>query len=378
MDRGVSAKNIGEVRWRNTVPSFQDEGRRERTGRLIRFGDEAPSIVSSATVVGKKEGEGPLGRYFDICDKSDGMGCETFEQAESELQRQALNLAMAKRGIYPEDVEAVFAGDLLNQCTASSYGVGEFGIPYFGLYGACSTVVEGLMLASITVDRGVYSRVAAVVSSHNGAAERQFRFPLEYGSQRPPTAQWTVTGAGAFLVEKSKNESCENCTEKLPSDIKTPRITAAMPGRIVDMGINDANNMGAAMAPAAADTLSAYFRESGEDPAAFDYILTGDLGFEGNSICRDLLRESGIKLGGNFTDCGMLIFDPETQDTHSGGSGCGCSATVFGGFIMERFRRGEISRVLLVGTGALMSPSMIQQGKSIAGIGHLIEVRSKK
>ena len=343
-------------------------GNKMITDRIIRFSN-APAIVSTATAVGKKEAEGPIGGYFDLRERSDLFGQDTFEQAESEMQRQALNLALSKRKLRGEDIGAVFAGDLLNQCTASVYGLEEFGIPYFGLYGACSTMAEALMLAGIFADRGVAYRTAAVVSSHNGAAERQFRFPLEYGSQRPPTAQWTVTGAGAFILEGGLDDGTDA--------LKKPRITAALPGRIVDMGINDANNMGAAMAPAAADTLLTYFRESGEYPDSFDYILTGDLGFEGNAICRELLSERGLSLGGNFTDCGMLIFDPETQDTHCGGSGCGCSAVVLGGFILDKMRKGEIGRVILVGTGALMSPSMIQQGKSIAGIGHLVQIELK-
>lgn len=339
----------------------------KRTGnRLIRFHD-APYILSSATVVGKKESEGPLGRYFDLRDKRDTFGQETFEQAESEMQRQVFNMALAKKKLRSGDVGAMFAGDLLNQCTASSYGLSDFGIPYFGLYGACSTAAEALTLAAVFVDRGVQSYTAAVVSSHNGAAERQFRFPLEYGSQRPPTAQWTVTGAAAFIL--GNKDSISESDERI-----FPRITAALPGRIVDMGINDANNMGAAMAPAAADTLLNFFSESGEAPESFDCILSGDLGFEGNSICRELLAEDGLCLGDNFSDCGMLIFDPEKQDTHSGGSGCGCSAVVLGGYILEKLRKKEMRRVLLVGTGALMSPVMIQQGKSIAGIGHLIKI----
>ncbi|MBR2461015.1 MAG: stage V sporulation protein AD, partial [Clostridia bacterium] len=219
----------------------------------------------------------------------------------------------------------------------------------------------------------VFERSAAVVSSHNGSAERQFRFPLEYGSQRPPTAQWTVTGAAAFLVGATipQSESVD-----IGKNNEFPRITAALPGKIIDMGIKDANNMGAAMAPAAADTILAYFRESGEDPRSFDMILTGDLGFEGNAICRELLADEGLILGGNFSDCGILIFDPEVQDTHSGGSGCGCSATVLGGYIYRRLINGEIGRALIIGTGALMSPAMIQQGKSIAGIGHLIKIEN--
>ena len=340
-----------------------------RSSRLIHF-SHLPTITTSATVVGKKESEGPLGGCFDLRDRSDLFGQETFEQAESEMQRQALNMALSKKKLRGEDIGAVFAGDLLNQCTASSYGLEEFRIPFFGLYGACSTAAEAIMMAAVFTDRGVLNRAASVVSSHNGAAERQFRFPLEYGSQRPPTAQWTVTGSAAFIIENSVGVVENDCR-------KMPRITAALPGKIIDMGINDANNMGAAMAPAAADTLLTYFRESGESPDSFDYILTGDLGFEGNAICRELLSEQGLSLGGNFNDCGMMIFDQQAQDTHSGGSGCGCSAVVLGGFILGKMRKEEIRRVLLVGTGALMSPSMIQQGKSIAGIGHLVQIEMK-
>ena len=343
-------------------------GNKMITERIIHLSN-APCILSCGTVVGKKEAEGPLGKYFDIRNRSDLFGQESFEQAESEMQRMALNLALSKKKMRGEDIGVVFAGDLLNQCTASTYGLEGFGIPYFGLYGACSTAAEALILAGITVDRGVFSRVAAVVSSHNGAAERQFRFPLEYGSQRPPTAQWTVTGAAAFILGDGQSDKSVGSF----SDPK-PKITAVLPGKIVDMGINDANNMGAAMAPAAADTLLTYFRESGESPDEFDGILTGDLGFEGNAICRELLAEQGLSMGGNFNDCGMMIFDPATQDTHSGGSGCGCSAAVLGGCILKKMHLGELKRVILVGTGALMSPSLIQQGKSIAGIGHLVRI----
>ncbi len=334
-----------------------------------------PRLQCAATAVGKKEHEGPLGGYFDIHDDSDMYGKSTFEQAESEMQRLALNLALSKIKARPEEVDAVFAGDLMNQCTGSSYGLADFGIPFFGLYGACSTVAEAMILASVTVDRGVFSRVAAVVSSNNGSAERQFRFPLEYGSQRPPTAQWTVTGAGAFIL--GSDDAYTNALGESVSLDGMPRISEAVPGRIVDMGITDANNMGAAMAPAAADTILHYFIESGRSPEEFDMILTGDLGYEGNAICRELLCEEGLKLGGNFSDCGILIYDRKKQDTHSGGSGCGCSASVLGGYICDRFKRREIKNVLLIATGALMSPSMLQQGKSIAGIGHLVHLTAE-
>ncbi len=326
-------------------------------GRILKF-ESRPKVLASAAVVGKKEHEGPLSKYFDMHDKSDKFGKNTFEKAESEMQRLALNTALAKAELKSDDMGAVFAGDLMNQCTGSSYGLASFGIPYFGLYGACSTAAEGLMLAAMTVDKGVFETAASVSSSHNCSAERQFRFPLEYGSQRPPTAQWTATASGAFIVGRAEKG--------------VMAITEALPGRIIDKGINDAANMGAAMAPAAADTLLRYFLCGGRDPNDFDLILTGDLGAEGHAICRELTEREGLVLGDNFGDCGMLIYDGERQDTHCGGSGCGCSASVTAGYIARRFAEGEIKNVLLIGTGALMSPSSIQQGLSIAGIGHLV------
>lgn len=331
-------------------------------GKTLRF-DNAPVIFSSAAVVGKKEKEGPLSEYFDLHDPSDKFGRRTFEQAESEMQRTALNLALSKVKAKPQEIGAVFAGDLMNQCTGSSYGLASFGIPYFGLYGACSTAAEGLMLSAMTVDRGVFDSAAAVSSSHNSSAERQFRFPLEYGSQRPPTAQWTATAAAAFLIGRKEDGRKGYAA-----------ITEALPGRIVDKGITDANNMGAAMAPAAADTLLRYFIDEGHIPSEFDLIVTGDLGKEGHSICKELLSSEGLDLGETFSDCGIMLYDGEKQDTHSGGSGCGCSASVTAGYIMKGFADGRFRNVLLIGTGALMSPSSIQQGLSIAGIGHLVRL----
>ena len=330
---------------------------------IIKF--ENTVIYSSSSVVGKKEKEGPLSEYFDLHDPCDKFGQKTFEQSESEMQRLALNLALSKAKERPSDIRAVFAGDLMNQCTGSSYGLASFGIPYFGLYGACSTAAESLILSAITVSTGVFEKAAAVSSSHNSSAERQFRFPLEYGSQRPPTAQWTATAAAAFLVGRR-------------SVVRKPiaAITEALAGRIVDRGITDANNMGAAMAPAAADTLLRYFVREGRSAADFDLILTGDLGHEGHSICRELLLSEGLDLGNAFNDCGILLYDSVRQDTHSGGSGCGCSASVVAGYIMNGFADGRYKNVLLVGTGALMSPSSVQQGLSIAGIGHLIKFQS--
>ena len=330
-------------------------------GKILSF-DSRPTVISCASVVGKKEHEGPLSEYFDMHDPSDKFGKDTFEKAESEMQRLALNTALAKAELKSDDVGAVFAGDLMNQCTGSSYGLASFGIPYFGLYGACSTAAEGLMLASMSVDKGVFGVAASVSSSHNCSAERQFRFPLEYGSQRPPTAQWTATAAGAFVIGHASKG--------------VMAVTEALPGRIIDKGINDANNMGAAMAPAAADTILRYFLCGGRDPKEFDLIVTGDLGEEGHSICRELMANEGLVLGDNFNDCGKLIYDGTRQDTHSGGSGCGCSASVTAGYVARKFADGEIKNALLIGTGALMSPSSIQQGLSIAGIGHLVRLET--
>lgn len=332
-------------------------------GKIIRF-KSAPYVVSAASVVGAKEAGGRLGKYFDFYDKSDKFGKKTFEQSESEMQRLALNFALKKAKLSPESLEAVFAGDLMNQCTGSSYGLAAFGAPYFGLYGACSTAAEGLILAALAVSSGCYATVASVSSSHNCSAERQFRFPLEYGSQRPPTAQWTATAAAAFVVSESP------ITGEMYGGV---RVVEALPGRIVDKGISDQANMGAAMAPAAASTLKSYFSQSEHKPSDFDMILTGDLGQEGHQICRELLLKERVDLGDCFDDCGKLLYSSE-QDTHCGGSGCGCSASVTAGYVMHRFAQGEIKNVLLVGTGALMSPSSILQGLSIAGIGHLVHL----
>jgi len=329
--------------------------------QLIRF-ENAPRILSKATVVGRKEMQGPLAQYFDISDETDKFGKKTFEQAENEMQRLALEAALKRADVQPSDVGAVFAGDLANQCTGSSYGLASFGIPFFGLYGACSTMAESLMLASLAVDRNVYPIAAAVASSHNSAAERQFRYPLEYGSQRPPSAQWTVTAAAAFLLGEDDGSG------------EGVHIVDAFPGKIVDMGITDQSDMGAAMAPAAAQSIADYLKESGKKMSDFDMVLTGDLGQEGHVLCRELLARNGVESGDEFGDCGIMIFDGEKQDTHCGGSGCGCSGAVTAGYVMEQFRLGKVHDVLLCGTGALMSPSALQQGLSIAGIGHIVHL----
>lgn len=317
-------------------------------------------ILCTSSVVGHKEHDGPIGQCFDLYDKTDRFGQNTWEKAESEMQKRALTLALTKLQLKENDIDALFAGDLLNQCIGSAYGLLDFDIPYFGLYGACSTAAEGLMLASIGITGGLFSRCAAVVSSHFCSAEQQYRTPLEYGGQRAPTAQWTVTGSGAFIL----GEGVEGGVY----------ITEALPGIVIDKGINDAANMGAAMAPAALDTLLRYFKESKTTPQDYDAIFTGDLGLEGSKILKELMFIEGYDLGDSYYDCGNIIFDRETQDVHSGGSGCGCSAVVLASYILPKLRSGELKNALLIGTGAMMSPSSLKQGLSIPAIAHLIKL----
>ncbi len=324
---------------------------------------EPPSIVAGAAVVGNKEFAGPLGGDFDLYCNDDRFGMDTWEKAESEMQRQALGIAMKKAGCTEDDLDAVFAGDLLNQCTGSSFGLLDFGIPYFGLYGACSTMAESMMLSALTVGYGVFREVAAVCSSHFCSAERQFRYPVEYGGQRPPTAQWTVTGAGAVLLSREGGG---------------PYLTEVMPGISVQCGITDAANMGAAMAPAAIDTLTRYFRTTDHKPEDFDLIITGDLGAIGHDIVEELLYTDGIDIRSRYNDCGLLIYSRDAQDVHAGGSGCGCSGTVVASTLLKRFRAGMYNEVLFVGTGALMSPGSVQQGLPIAGIAHLVRISAQR
>ena len=321
-------------------------------------------IADASTVGGHEEAAGPLGEYFDLHDpKDDTFGQSTWEKAESEMQRLAVNTLLGRAERRDCEIERMFAGDLLNQCTGSGYGLLPFGIPYFGLYGACSTCAEGLALGALIT--GAYGgRTVTVSSSHNCSAERQFRFPMEYGGQRPPTAQWTVTGSAAFLLTDNRAE----CTER------APYIAEVMTGISVDRGITDANNMGAAMAPAALDTLCRYFRESGRDPASFDGIFTGDLGAEGSSILREFARAAGYDISAVHEDCGNLIYDAEATDKHAGGSGCGCSAVVLGGYLLDQLRKGRMKDILFIGTGALLSPMSVQQGGSIPGIAHLVRI----
>ena len=328
--------------------------------RILKF--DGAAIVGTASVVGKEEYAGPLGEYFDLHDSTDKFGMKTWELAESEMQRLAFNTALSKLSLCEKSVGALFAGDLLNQCVSSSYGLLDFDIPYFGLYGACSTAVEAMILAAATVSAGYFETAAAVTSSHFCASERQYRTPIEYGAQRAPTAQWTVTGAGAFMIRREGRIA----------------IREALPGIVVEKGVCDAANMGAAMAPAAADTLLRYFETSGCSPDDFDMIVSGDLGREGASILCELLLSEGLDIRKNYRDCGVMIYDIERQDKHSGGSGCGCSASVLAAYICPLIESGELKNVLVVGTGAMMSPSSIQQGQAIPAIAHLIRLCHQK
>lgn len=313
-----------------------------------------PVFIGYGNVAGKKEGQGPLKEYFDRLDKDDTFGQSTWEKAECEMQKQALALALEKSGLQAGELEALFAGDLLNQCVAASYAAREQNTPFFGLYNACSTMGEALILSSLALDSGAFQCVGTAASSHFCTAERQYRMPLEYGNQRTPTAQWTVTAAGAAI---------------LTSQGKGPRITHLTPGKIVDWGVTDTNNMGAAMAPAACSTIAAHLRDTGRTPDFYDLIVTGDLGLLGSELLLELLERENIKVK-NHADCGALIFDAEGQDVHCGGSGCGCCAAVLTGYLLNGLSSKRWKNILFCPTGALHSPTTAMQGESIPGICH--------
>ena len=322
-----------------------------------------PSILGGAAVAGKKEGEGPLQNDFDIVGTDDYFGEKSWEKAESAMLKQCFTLSCQKAQTAEDNIGYIFSGDLLNQCTGSAYALRDAAAPYFGLYGACSTMAESLSLAAMVIDGGYADTAAALTSSHFCSSERQFRFPLEYGSIRPPTSQWTVTGAGCLVLGGAG---------------KGPYVTRVTTGRIVDAGITDMNNMGAAMAPAAYETLSAHFKDTGRTPEYYDAIFTGDLGRLGQDILRDLFLSDKLDLGSRYMDCGVIIYDPQKQDVHCGGSGCGCSASVLAGHILKGVKSGTWSRVLFAATGALMSPTISQQGESIPGICHAVAIEKEK
>ena len=326
--------------------------------QTIKF-DNPPTITSTASIVGPKEADGPLASYFDKCLDDEFWGEETWEKAESKIIKETVGLAINKSGIPSQNIDYCFAGDLLNQCISSCFGLRELNIPFFGIFGACSTFTESLSLGSVFIDGGAAENVLCATSSHFCSAEKQFRFPLELGNQRPPTSQWTVTGSGAVVLSKSGNG---------------PFITHITSGKIVDLGIKDANNMGAAMAPAAVDTLLTHFQDTGRAPSYYDLILTGDLGHIGKEITIDMMKSHGYNIKSNYNDCGVLIFDKEAQDTHSGGSGCACCGTVFSGYVFQQLQEKKVQKVLLIATGALTNATSAQQGESIPGIAHAVSI----
>ena len=315
---------------------------------------QPPCIVRGASIVGQKEGQGPLGQYFDCVEEDPFAGTANWEEAESALQKRAALAVLEKAGLTPADIRYLFCGDLLSQLIASSFGMLDLNIPMFGLYGACSTAGESLSLAAMTVAGGYADYAMAVTSSHFASAEKQFRYPLEYASQRPLSTTWTVTGSGAFIVGKQG----------------PVKITGITTGKMVDYGVKDSMNMGAAMAPAAADTIYAHLKDFQRTPEDYDLIVTGDLGAVGRELLLDLLKQKGWDLTEKHFDCGIAIFDDSKQDTHAGGSGCGCSAVTLAGYLLPKLESGEWKRILFMPTGALLSTVSFNEGQSIPGICH--------
>ncbi|MBQ2798811.1 MAG: stage V sporulation protein AD [Ruminiclostridium sp.] len=337
------------------MPQFIKDGTVKLTNKV--------SVLSCGSAVGKMEGEGPLGECFDYVSKGAELGEETWEKAESKFQQYAFDFALRKGNFLSDDIDFIFAGDLLNQCTGSTYGLRQYDLPFLGLYGACSTMAESLAVASLFADSGIGEYCAAVTSSHFCSAERQFRFPINYGGVRTPTAQWTATASGCCIVGKST---------------EPPFINAVTIGKIVDMGEKDANNMGAAMAGAAYDSISRHLSNTGKRVSDYDAIFTGDLGQVGTDILVELFSKQGTDISTVHKDCGLMLFDREKQDVHAGGSGCGCSASVLCGYILPRVKSGELKNILFAATGALMSTTVSQQGESIPGISHVVEISHRK
>ena len=324
---------------------------------------QMPVITHWASIAGKKESEGPLSHTFDQTSIDPHFGMQTWEQAEKQMQKLAFQTLLRKADLHPTQIGLVFSGDLLNQCIGSSFTLRNMNVPHLGLYGACSTMAQSLLLASMTVCGGFSDRVVAMTSSHFASSERQYRFPLGYGGQRTPTAQWTVTGSGAALL-------CSAGTG--------PRIHSCTIGTITDLGIKDAANMGAAMAPAAWSTIKAYFDDLAAAPEDFDLIVTGDLGQIGKEALMELSLLEGVSLGGKLTDCGTLIYDLISQDVHAGGSGCGCSAVTLCGYLLNELHSGKLKKILFCGTGALMSPTSVQQRLPISAVCHAVCIHGRE
>lgn len=326
----------------------------------IRFENKI-SVYEAASIVGPKEGEGPLRDCFDEVRDDIMSGEDTWEKAESVFIRDTIELLINKANVEISEIDYILAGDLLNQSISTTFGIKGFERPFFGIFGACSTIGEGMGLAAIILDGGFADKVIVSASSHFCAAEKQFRFPLELGTQRTPTSSWTVTGNGSVLLSIGG---------------RAPYVTGITTGKIVDLGIKDVNNMGASMAPAAADTLINHFHDFNCKPSDYDIIVTGDLGHIGRELVVQMLEKEGYDLSSNYTDCGIEIFDRETQDTHAGGSGCACSAVTFAGRYLQKLRNKEIKKMLLIPTGALISPTSSQQGQSMPGIAHAVIIEN--
>lgn len=334
-------------------------------------------ILNSGSIVGTKEGQGPLGLLFDVVGEDDMFGCKTWEEAESSLQKDAVYLALGKAGLKPEDISLMFAGDLLGQSIATSFGISTYQIPLLGVYGACSTCGESLTLGVMSIAGGFARTTVCVTSSHFASAEKEFRFPLDYGSQRPLSASWTVTGSGAFVLgDEQSAKEMERNAETGKNTKPRAKITGLTVGKIVDYGLKDSMNMGACMAPAAASTLEQHFVDFNSRPEDYDKIITGDLGKVGQRVLIDLLRDKNFDISAQHMDCGIEIFDGDSQDTHAGGSGCGCSAVTLSAYILKQLEEGNWKKVLFVPTGALLSKTSYNEGKSVPGIAHALIMES--
>ena len=330
----------------------------KKIGKQTISFDFPPTITECNSIVGPKEAQGPLAKYFDLTLDDEFWGEKSWEKAESKIIKENVNALVTKSGISTNNIDCIFAGDLLNQCISSSFGLRDSNIPFIGMFGACSTFVESMCMGAIAIESFAQNVICAT-SSHFCSAEKQFRFPLELGNQRPQTSQWTVTGSGATLLSK---------------DGAGPFITNITLGKIVDMGIKDANNMGAAMAPAFVDTLLAHFLDTGRNPSYYDAIISGDLGKIGKDIAIDIAMSKGYNIKRNYNDCGLMIFDTKAQDTHAGGSGCACCGSVFSGFLFKQLKEKKIKKLLLIATGALMNSTSSQQGETIPGIAHAVSI----
>lgn len=348
----------------------------QKLGKASIRPEQPVYILNSGSVVGTKEGQGPLGLLFDMVGEDDMFGCETWEEAESRLQKDAVYLALTKSGLQPEDVSFIFAGDLLGQSIATSFGISIYQIPLLGVYGACSTCGESLTLGVMSIAGGFADRVVCVTSSHFASAEKEFRFPLEYGNQRPLSASWTVTGSGAFVLGNEEALQSYRGKDISVTQKKENRaracITGMTVGKIVDYGLKDSMNMGACMAPAAASTLEQHFIDYGSQPEDYDKIITGDLGKVGQRVLIDLLRDKGYDISEQHMDCGIEIYDGDVQDTHAGGSGCGCSAVTLSAYVLKQLEEKNWKKVLFVPTGALLSKTSFNEGKSVPGIAHAL------